>query len=221
MVDVRDEVAGLLAGFDLSVVESSEFLAARFAAGLAWVHLPVGRGGLAIPREQQEAVDRLLADAGAPQPDISRNSIGLGMAAPTLVAFGTGVQQDAYLRPLYTGDEIWCQLFSEPGAGSDLAAVATKAVWDGDAWVVNGQKVWTSGAHNARRAIMLARTDPTATKHAGLTYFVVDMTDPGVHVQPLRQITGEAELTKYSSPTSECLTVTVSAMWEKDGALPR
>src|SRR5690625_1808455 len=193
MVDVRDEVAGLLAGFDLSVVESSEFLAARFDAGLAWVHFPVGRGGLAIPREQQEAVDRLLAEAGAPHPDVGRNSIGLGMAAPTLVAFGTGEHQDAYLRPLYTGDEIWCQLFSEPGAGSDLAAVATKAVWDGDAWIVNGQKVWTSGAHNARRAIMLARTDPTATKHAGLTYFVVDMTDPGVHVQPLRQITGEAE----------------------------
>ncbi|MCD9153898.1 acyl-CoA dehydrogenase family protein [Aeromicrobium duanguangcaii] len=193
MTDVRAEVAALLARFDLQTVDPVEFLGARFDAGLAWVHFPVGRGGLGRPRDEQQVVEQLLAEAGAPAPDLGLNSIGLGMAAPTLIAFGTPEQQDRYLRPLFTCEEIWCQLFSEPGAGSDLAGVATRAVLDGDTWVVNGQKVWTSGAQNAQRAILVARTDPTVVKHAGLSYFVVDMSDPGVDVRPLRQITGEAE----------------------------
>jgi len=191
--DVRAEVEALLARFDLATVDPVEFLGARFDAGLAWVHFPVGRGGLDRPREEQQVVEQLLAEAGAPAPDLGRNSIGLGMAAPTLLAFGTPEQLDRYLRPLFTCEEIWCQLFSEPGAGSDLAGVATKAIPDGDTWIVNGQKVWTSGAQNAQRAILVARTDPTVPKHAGLSYFVVDMADPGVDVRPLRQITGEAE----------------------------
>jgi alkylation response protein AidB-like acyl-CoA dehydrogenase len=115
------------------------------------------------------------------------------MAAPTLMAYGTEDQLDTFLRPLWTGEQVWCQLFSEPGAGSDLAAVATRAVRDGDQWVVDGQKVWTSSAQNAQLAILLARTDPDVPKHAGLTYFVCDMTDPGIEVRPLRQITGESE----------------------------
>jgi alkylation response protein AidB-like acyl-CoA dehydrogenase len=138
-------------------------------------------------------VDRLFDEAGAPDNRRNVNVIGLGMAAPTILAFGTEEQKDRYLRPLWTGAEIWCQLFSEPGAGSDLANVSTRAVPDGDGWVVNGQKVWTSSAHNARFAILLARTDVEASKHAGLTYFLCDMADPGVEVRPLRQITGEAE----------------------------
>ncbi|MET1133849.1 MAG: acyl-CoA dehydrogenase family protein [Aeromicrobium sp.] len=193
MTDVRAEVATLLERFDLATVDPVEFLGARFDAGLAWVHFPVGRGGLDRPRDEQQVVEQLLAEAGAPAPDLGLNSIGLGMAAPTLIAFGTPEQQDRYLRPLFTCEEVWCQLFSEPGAGSDLAGVATKAVLDGDTWIVNGQKVWTSGAQNAQRAILVARTDPTVVKHAGLSYFVVDMADPGVDVRPLRQITGEAE----------------------------
>lgn len=193
MTDVRAAVAELVGRFDLATVDPVEFLGARFDAGLAWVHFPVGRGGLDRPREEQQVVEQLLAEAGAPAPDLGLNSIGLGMAAPTLIAFGTPEQQDRYLRPLFTCEEVWCQLFSEPGAGSDLAGVTTKAVLDGDAWTVNGQKVWTSGAQNAQRAILVARTDPTVVKHAGLSYFVVDMSDPGVDVRPLRQITGEAE----------------------------
>jgi alkylation response protein AidB-like acyl-CoA dehydrogenase len=107
--------------------------------------------------------------------------------------FGTDEQKQRYLRPLWCGEEVWCQLFSEPGAGSDLAGLATRAVLDNDTWVVNGQKVWTSSAHIADRAILVARTDPDQPKHAGLSYFLVDMHDPGVEVRPLRQITGEAE----------------------------
>ena len=115
------------------------------------------------------------------------------MAAPTIAAFGTAEQQRKFLRPLFTGEHFYCQLFSEPGAGSDLAGVSTRAVRDGDDWIVNGQKVWTSSAQKAQRAILVARTDPTVPKHQGLTYFVCDMTDGGVDVRPLRQITGEAE----------------------------
>src|SRR5207302_4868521 len=129
------------------------------------------------------------AAAGAP-PTI--NIIGEGMAGPTIIAHGTEDQKQRYLKPLLKGDEIWCQLFSEPAAGSDVAAVTTRAVRDGDEWVVNGQKVWTSAAHYADFGILLARSNWDVPKHRGCTYFIVDMHAPGVTVRPLRQMTGGA-----------------------------
>ena len=190
---IRDRVRAFLAEHDPAELAAQDFNNARFDAGLAWVHYPAGLGGLGVSRTLQNVVDAEFAAAGAPGHNAELNGIGLGMAAPTILAYGSDEQQKRWLRPLWTGEEIWCQLFSEPGAGSDLAALATRAVRDGEEWVVNGQKVWTSLAQQARRALLVARTDPDVPKHQGLTYFAVDMTDPGVEVRPLRQLTGEAE----------------------------
>ncbi|KUN41930.1 acyl-CoA dehydrogenase family protein [Streptomyces longwoodensis] len=193
--ELRRRTAELLATHPPASTDRLEFLRARFDAGLAWVHYPEGLGGLGAPRSLQAVVDAELEAAGAPDNDPRRIGIGLGMAAPTILKYGTDEQKQRFLRPLWTGEEVWCQLFSEPGAGSDLAALGTRAVREegsGD-WVVDGQKVWTSSAHLARWAILIARTDPDLPKHAGITYFLCDMTDPGVEVRPLRQITGEAE----------------------------
>lgn len=191
--DLAQRVQELLDRHPPASTETREFLGAQYDAGLAWVHLPVGFGGLGLPRAAQEKVDLELAAAGAPVGGTPKNYIGMGMAAPTIAAFGTDEQKRKFLRPLFTGEQIYCQLFSEPGAGSDLAAAATRAVRDGDEWIVNGQKVWTSQAQHAHMAILVARTDPTVPKHLGLTYFLCDVTQPGVEIRPLRQITGEAE----------------------------
>ena len=190
---LRERAQAFLAEHDPAQTPKQDFNNARFDAGLAWVHYPEGLGGLGVSRTLQSVVDAEFTAAGAPSNDPERNGIGLGMAAPTILAYGSDEQQRRWLRKLWTAEEIWCQLFSEPGAGSDLAALATRAVRDGDEWVVNGQKVWTSQAHQARRALLVTRTDPDVPKHQGMTYFSVDMTAPGVEVRPLRQATGEAE----------------------------
>jgi alkylation response protein AidB-like acyl-CoA dehydrogenase len=191
--EVRDRVRAFVAEHDPATTPRDQFLTARFDAGLAAVHYPAGHGGLGLARSLQPAAEEEFAKAGAQPLDPARNVIGLGMAAPTIIAFGSEEQKRRWLKPLWTGEEIWCQLFSEPGAGSDLAGLATRAVKDGDGWIVNGQKVWTSLAHQARWGLLLARTDPDVPKHAGLSYFVLDMHAPGVEVRPLRQLTGESE----------------------------
>ena len=191
--DLKARVQALLDEHDPATADPRDFLGARFDAGLAWVHFPEGNGGLGLPHTYQAQVEAQLAAAGAPPAGGGRNIIGIGMAAPTIAAFGTDEQKRKFLRPLFTGEHLYCQLFSEPGAGSDLAGASTRAVRDGDDWVVNGQKVWTSMAQHAQMGILVARTNPDVPKHAGLTYFLCDMTQPGIDIRPLRQITGEAE----------------------------
>jgi alkylation response protein AidB-like acyl-CoA dehydrogenase len=189
---VEERVDQLLREHPPGRVAPTEFWGAQFDLGLAWIQFPEGRGGLGVDPGLQDVVDERLLDAGAPS-NLLVNMMGVGMAGPTLVAYGTEQQQERLLRPDFTCDEIWCQMFSEPGAGSDVAALATRAERDGDEWVVNGQKVWTSMAHVARWGLLLVRTDPDQPKHKGLSYFYIDMHEPGVDVRPLRQMTGEAE----------------------------
>jgi alkylation response protein AidB-like acyl-CoA dehydrogenase len=183
-----------------------EFMGAQFDAGLAWVRFPVGKGGLGMAPQLQDVVDQRLDTITEHRPSFF-HLIGHGMGAPMLITHGTEEQQVARLRPLFTGEDIWCQLFSEPGAGSDVAGLSSRAIRDGDEWVVNGQKVWTTVAHVAKWGMLLTRTDPTAPKHRGMTYFLMDMQAPGVDIRPLRQITGEAEfnevyLTDHRIPDS-------------------
>ncbi|WP_131747636.1 acyl-CoA dehydrogenase family protein [Frankia sp. Cppng1_Ct_nod] len=182
----------LLAEHPPASTPAAEFLGAQYDAGLAWISFPVGLGGLGLGVGLQKHINRRLTAAGAPS-GFFHNPLGYGMGGPTLLEHGTDEQTRRYLRPLFTGEEVWCQLFSEPNAGSDLASLATLAVRDGDSWVINGQKVWTSWGHVARWGMLVARTDPSAVKHRGLTYFLCDMTAPGVEVRPLRQMTGDAE----------------------------
>jgi alkylation response protein AidB-like acyl-CoA dehydrogenase len=191
-LQVLERIEQLLRDHDPRSTDPKVFWGAQFDAGLGWVHFPEGRGGLGLSPKHQVTIQRKLSEAGA-HDNWARNVIGLGISAPVIIAHGTEGQKDTYLRPMFTCEEIWCQLMSEPGAGSDMAGLATSAVRSGDEWIVNGQKVWTTLAHMARRGTLIARTDPTAPKHKGMTHFVVDMDQPGVEVRPLRQITGDAE----------------------------
>jgi alkylation response protein AidB-like acyl-CoA dehydrogenase len=159
------------------------------ASGYVAPHWPPPWGLDASPADQL-AIDEVMRELHVPRPV---NPIGIGWAGPTLLVAGTEEQQRRYLPGILDGSDIWCQLFSEPGAGSDLASLATTAVRDGDEYVVNGQKVWTTLAHVARYGILLARTDPAAEPHRGITYFVVDMRTPGIDVRPLVQMTGTHE----------------------------
>ena len=170
-----------------------EFWGKQFDLGLAWVQFPEGSGGLGINPKYQLMVTNRLRDEGISQNNRIANILGGGMGAPTIVEYGTPEQIQKYLRPMFTADEIWCQLFSEPGSGSDLASLSTRAIDDGDGYIVNGQKVWTTLGHLAKWGLLVTRTDPDAPKHRGLTFFIVDMESEGVEVRPLRQITGEAE----------------------------
>ena len=161
-----------------------------FDAGFGWITGPPAYGGRGLSREHQRAFQNLASNYQLPS--MAVYGIGLGMVAPTILVHATEEVRQAYLRRMYRGDIVGCQLFSEPSSGSDLASLQTKAERDGDEWIVNGQKVWTSGAHLSDIGEIICRTDPDQPKHRGLTGFVVDMHAPGVEVRPLRQMTGGA-----------------------------
>jgi alkylation response protein AidB-like acyl-CoA dehydrogenase len=169
------------------------FRGAQYDAGLALVHFPEGYGGLGLTRDRQIVVDDALRGHGVTFEDLRVNPIGIGMGAPTVLTYGSDELKAKHLRRIFTGEDIWCQMFSEPTHGSDVAGIPSMAVRDGDQWVVNGQKVWTTLAHVSNYGMLLVRTNPDVPKHKGLSYFVLDMHAPGVEVRPLFQMTGEAE----------------------------
>lgn len=192
---VGDDFVGIVEEGDpateaAAVAAARTWAATRYDAGFGWIDGPTALGGRGLGSEFVRAYRSLEADYDLP--DMSIFTIGLGMVAPTIAAHARPEVAERYLAPLHRGDLIACQLFSEPGAGSDLAAVSTRAERDGDRWIVNGQKVWTSNAHHAGIGEIICRTDPDAPKHAGMTAFLVDMNAAGVEVRPLRQMTGGA-----------------------------
>jgi len=172
------------------LVDFNDWCARLGDAGWATPTWPAEYGFLGLNGAQAKVVNDELGRWKVPR---SFNIIGIGMGGPTIMHWGTDEQKQRLLKPMAKHEEIWCQLFSEPGSGSDVASLATRAVRDGDEWVVNGQKVWTTLAHMAKWGLLVARTDPDQPKHKGLSYFIVDMKAPGVEVRPLKQITGDAE----------------------------
>ena len=188
---VTSAIDALLSENDPKKMSYEEFRGAQFDHGLAWVYFDEGNGGLGVNPVLQRQVEVRLRDAGASP--MKPAMFFMHLAAPTIHTHGSEESKDRFLRPMFTGEERWCQLFSEPGAGSDFAGLATRAIEDGDSWIVNGQKVWNTTAHLGDWGMLVTRTDPDMPKHRGMTYFAVDMKSPGVDVQPLRQITGEAE----------------------------
>jgi acyl-CoA dehydrogenase len=170
--------------FHRRVKRWQELLVEHGWAGITWPKEYGGRGGTSM----QNVI--WGQEAGKYGVTVNNYAVGIGMAGPTILRHGTPEQKERFLRPMLRGDEVWCQLFSEPDAGSDLANIATRAVRDGDEFVVTGQKVWTSGAMDSDWGILLARTDPDVPKHKGITYFLVDMRTPGFDIRPLKQMTG-------------------------------
>jgi alkylation response protein AidB-like acyl-CoA dehydrogenase len=192
--ELRQRTRALLDEVHPERTESIPFRRAQYEHGLAWVHFPEGYGGLGLnPKLNLVVHDEISKHSKVVHQDPPASIIGIGMGAPVVLTYGTEEMKKELLPKIFSGEEIWCQMFSEPGAGSDVAGLATRAVRDGDEWIVNGQKVWTTVAHISKWGMLLARTNPDAPKHDGLSYFVLDMQAPGVEVRPLYQITGEAE----------------------------
>ena len=188
---VEAAIESLLAAHAPESCSAREFRGHQFDHGLAWVSFPEGHGGLGVRPQLQRLVDERLRAAGAKPPDAA--GFFQHLAGPTILTHGSEEQKQRFLRPMFTGEERWCQLFSEPGAGSDFAGLGTRAEQDGEEWLVNGQKVWNTIAHLADWGMLVTRSNPELPKHKGMTDFAVDMKSPGVEVRPHRQITGEAE----------------------------
>jgi alkylation response protein AidB-like acyl-CoA dehydrogenase len=188
---VLERVAEVLRTHPPETTPVRDFLAARYDAGLAWVWFPQGYGGLALPSELQTVVDRAVTAAGGANTTVG--SIGYMMTASAVVTYGTEELKRRFLPKIYLHDGNWVQLFSEPGAGSDLAGLSTRAVRYGDEWVVNGQKVWSSGGVDADWGLLVARTDPDVPKHNGLTVFLLDMHAPGVEARRIRNMVGSGD----------------------------
>jgi alkylation response protein AidB-like acyl-CoA dehydrogenase len=190
--EVRDRTQAVIDDVGVEADETA-FRGALWDAGLAMVQFPEGKGGLGVSPSLQGAVEETIRAAGRAFHPLATNTIGIGMGLPTVLTYGTEDHHDKYLKRIFTGEDWWCQMFSEPSHGSDVAGLSSRAVRDGDEWVVNGQKVWTSVAHISRYGMLLVRTDPDQPKHKGLSYFILDMHAPGVEIRPLYQITGDAE----------------------------
>ena len=191
--ELRERAEALVADHHDVLDDQFAFRGAQWDAGLATVQYPEGRGGLGLSPGKQAIVNDVLRSHGVRYDDLRINPIGIGMGAPTVLTYGSDALIDKHLRRIFTGEDIWCQLFSEPTNGSDVAGIPSRAVRDGDEWVVNGQKVWTTLAHVSSYGMLLTRTNPDVPKHKGLSYFILDMHAPGVEIRPLFQITGEAE----------------------------
>jgi alkylation response protein AidB-like acyl-CoA dehydrogenase len=172
------------------LARAKEWRGLKFDAGFGWISGPVAFGGRGLPAAYDRLYSRIEHEYRVPNQGFF--GIGLGMVAPTILAHATPAAKEMYLKAMWRADIVGCQLFSEPGAGSDLASLQTKAVRDGEEWVITGQKVWTSGAHYSDIGEIICRTDPDLPKHQGLTGFIVDMHAPGVEIRPLRQMTGGA-----------------------------
>ena len=190
--DIRARTRAVIDAVGIDADEVA-FRGALWDAGLARVQFPEGKGGLGLAPKMQLVVDETIRAAGRDFNALAINTIGIGMGLPTVLTYGTEEHHQKYLKRIFTGEDIWCQMFSEPSHGSDVAGLSSRAVRDGDEWVVNGQKVWTSVAHRASYGMLLVRTSPDVPKHKGLSYFILDMTSPGVEIRPLFQITGDAE----------------------------
>jgi len=191
MIEFHRAVPTLLDGIDGALERGKTYRRALFDAGLAAVSYPPALGGAGLPVEYERAGREVSLDL-LPGED-SMFTLGVGMAVPTIREYGSDDVQQRFIPPALRGDDMWCQLYSEPGAGSDLAGMTTRAIRDGDEWIITGQKVWTSQAQNSDMAILLARTDADLPKHRGITMFALPMDQPGVTVRPLVQMTGVAE----------------------------
>jgi alkylation response protein AidB-like acyl-CoA dehydrogenase len=188
---VRERLAGLIDTLQRAPRPKEQAWGATFDAGLSRVHYPEGWGGLGVRAELQSVVDEALDRIGIP-PNFPASPGAIGIVAPVLATFASDDQRRRHLRNVFTCEEYWCQLFSEPDAGSDLPGLRSRAVRDGDSWILNGHKVWTTMGHIAQFGLLLARTSDQP-RHLGITCFILDMSSPGVEVRPLRQMTGEAE----------------------------